>query len=103
LERDPHTRVIRADYAIFDVLPGMAPSRRIVILAGLTTSGTQGAAEFSTSVDGVRQILRFLGIQSGSSRAFPAYFECLLRVEAAKGLDAMNVKYVMGGPVRAQE
>lgn len=103
LERDPHTRVIKADYAIFDVLPGLAPSRRIVILAGLTTSGTQGAAEFSTSVDGVRQVLRSLGVQSGGGRALPAYFECLLRVEAAKGLDAMNVKYVMGGSVRAQE
>jgi hypothetical protein len=103
LERDPHTRVIQADYAIFDVLPGLAPSRRIVILAGLTTSGTQGAAEFSTSADGVRQILRSLAVQNGNSSVFPAYFECLLRVEAAKGLDAMNVKYVAGEAVRAQE
>jgi hypothetical protein len=48
LERDPQSQVIRADYALFDVLPGPAPGRRIVVLAGITTTGTQGAAEFAT-------------------------------------------------------
>ena len=103
LERDPRTGVILADYAIFDVLPGLSPSRRIVVLAGLTTSGTQGAAEFSTTADGVRQLLGYLGLQSGNTRAFPACFESLLRVDAAKGLESLNVKYVMGGAVRAQK
>ena len=103
MERDPRTEVIRADYAIFDVLPGVAPSRRIVVLAGITTSGTQGAAECSTSASGLRQVLRAMGRHSGSGIAFPVFFECVLRVEAEKGLDAMNVRYVEGGPVRASE
>lgn len=103
LERDPDDQVIRADFALFNVLPGPAAGRRIIVLAGLTTSGTQGAAEFATSPAGLRRILESLGTESAGRKAFPAYFESLLRVEAAKGLDAMTVKYVIGSKVQSAE
>ncbi len=105
LERDPQSQVIRADYALFDVLPGPAPGRRIMVLAGITTSGTEGAAEFATSADGLRQILA-VGKASGSAsenKTFPRYFESLLRVEAEKGLEAIDVKFVDGSIVQVQK
>jgi hypothetical protein len=103
LERDPQTQVIRADYAVFDVLPGPVPGRRIVVLAGLTTSGTQGASEFATSSEGLRQIQQVLSGLGTKSKAFPPFFETLLRVEAAKGLDVMKVRYVDGSTVHPAE
>ena len=102
-ERDPRTKVIRADYALLDVFPGPVPGRRIVVLAGLTTSGTQGAAEFATSPEGLQQILNLLGVSKGDQKVFPTYLECLLRVEAARGLDALDAKFVVGGAIQAQD
>jgi hypothetical protein len=105
MERDSQSQVIRADYAVFDVLPGPAQGRRIVVLAGITTTGTQGAAEFATSADGLRQILALYGAPQDKSggMSFPRYFECLLRVEAEKGLEAVNVKLVAGSAVPTQK
>jgi len=103
LERDPATGVIRADYAVFDVLPGVTPARRTMVIAGLTTSGTQGAAEFATTQAGLGQILRAIGVQHDGTKAFPPFFECMLRVEAAKGLDVVKVKYVTGAIVPPSE
>ncbi len=103
LERDPDQYVIRADYALFNVVPGPAPGRRIVILAGLTTSGTQGAAEFATSEAGLQRIVEALRTDSEGRRALPPYFECLVRVDAAKGLDALTVRYVTGSKVESVE
>ena len=105
LERDPQSQVIRADYALFDVLPGPAPERRIIVLAGITTSGTQGAAEFATSAEGLRHILALEGAphDQNGGKSFPRYFESVLRVEAEKGLEAINIKFVDGSIVPAQK
>ncbi len=113
VERDPQSQVIRADYALFDVLPGPVPGRRIIVLAGLTTSGTEGATEFATSVDGLRKILA-LGTTAhnqpsdksdddSAGKKFPQYFESLLRVEAQKGLEAINVEFIDGSVVQLQK
>jgi hypothetical protein len=103
LERDPDQQVIRADFGLFNVLPGPTPGRRILILAGLTTSGTQGAAEFATSPTGLQKILETLGADSNGRKVFPTYFECLVRVDAAKGLDAITVKYLTASKVESPE
>jgi len=91
-ERSPTSQVIKVDYAVFSVLPGSAPDRRIMVLAGLTTSGTQGAADFVCSPAG----LSSLRIMLGARKLFPRYFQCVLRVETSKGLDAMQVRLVAG-------
>jgi hypothetical protein len=98
-ERDPTNQVIKADYAIFSVLPGSAPDRRIMVLAGLTTSGTQGAADFACSPTGLSSLRQKLG----SGGAFPRYFQCVLRVETSKGLDAMQVRLVASRVVQHEE
>jgi len=105
LERDPENQVIRADYALFDVLPGRAAGRRIMVLAGITTSGTEGAADFATSADGLSHILALQGGPQDERRSgsFPRYFESVLRVEAERGLEAINAKFVDGSVVQAQK
>jgi hypothetical protein len=103
LERDPQSQVIRADYALFDLLPGPVPGRRIVVLAGITTSGTEGAAEFATSAEGLRQILTLGSTDKNGNKIFPPYFESLLRVEAEKGLEAIDIKFVNGSIVQVQK
>jgi hypothetical protein len=98
-ERGPTNQVIKADYAIFSVLPGSAPDRRIMVLAGLTTSGTQGAADFACSPTGLASLRKMLGVRE----LFPRYFQCVLRVETSKGLDAMQVRLVAGRVVQHEE
>ena len=94
VERNPTTHVIQADYGLFQVFPGPSPKHRIVLLAGLTTTGTQGAAAFATSPEGLSQVRKSLNLNSGANDPLPDSFECLLRVEAARGLDALQVNPV---------
>jgi len=88
--RDAHTHVILADYALFQVFPAPSSGHRIILLAGLTTTGTQGAAAFATSANGLAQIRKLLSTHPGREDSLPDYFECLLRVKAAGGLDALH-------------
>jgi hypothetical protein len=89
--RDPQTHVIQSDYGVFQVFSGPSAEHRIILLAGLTTTGTQGAAEFATSSDGLSQVRKLLGLTNPTSAPLPGYFECLLRVDAAGGLDVLQV------------
>jgi len=101
--RDPQTHVILTDYALFDVFPSPAQGHRIMLLAGLTTTGTQGAATFATSAQGLQQVRTLLGASKGNSETLPANFECLLRVDAVEGLDAVKVNAVSCSSLQAEK
>lgn len=58
-----------------------------MVLAGLTTSGTQGAVEFVTSAKHVEALWKRIG-----GNRWPESMELLLRVETAKGLDVQSVE-----------
>jgi hypothetical protein len=62
----------------------------MILLAGLTTTGTQGAAAFATSSRGLQQIADLLAKDSPGYKTLPPYFECLLQVNAVGGLDALQ-------------
>lgn len=81
VERDDNTGAVQADYALVSFLPGITPGREVVVLGGLTTLGTQGAAEFATSPGGVTEILEHLRVpgQPGD-RKFPSYLQAVLKV-----------------------
>lgn len=96
LGRDPDSGVIRTDYALVSVIPGVTPTHRIVNLAGLTTSGTQGAAEFMSSEAGLRELLTAIGTKQNGYLVFPRFFQCVVRVEVAHGIDVISTKYVTG-------
>jgi hypothetical protein len=71
------------DYAVVGLVPGLAPERSILILAGTTTFGTQGAVEFVSRPDSVAQLLKRL--PEGSSGPIKP-FEALLHVKIARGV-----------------
>ncbi len=96
LEVDRSSHVIRTEHALVSVVPGVNPARRVVILGGLTTSGTQGAAEFLSSEAGLRDLLAAIGIKQNGRLVFPRFFQCVVRVEVAHGLDVISTKYVTG-------
>lgn len=100
-DRDSH--VIRTDYALISVVPGVIPARRVVTLAGLTTTGTQGAAEFLTSEAGLRELLTAIGIKQNGRLVFPRFFQCVVRVGVAHGLDVITTKYVTGAAFQPKQ
>lgn len=71
------------DYGIVSVIAGVDPSRSVMILAGTTTFGTQGAVEFACRPDSVERLLEKLPkTNSGNVRQF----EALVRVKIARGV-----------------
>jgi hypothetical protein len=95
LARDPISGAVRTDYALVSFLPGIAPNRKIVVLGGLTTLGTQAAAKFATSPLQINDLAKRLGTGPGSSPKIPPFFQAVLRVDIMKG-DILSVTYVTG-------
>jgi hypothetical protein len=87
LQRDPKTRALEGEYALISLLPGVTPGRYIVVLAGISTIGTEAAAEFATSRDCMRTIARMLSGPAGKAQA-PPYFQALLHVQIRNGQGA---------------
>lgn len=102
VERDSKTGQILGDHALFSVIPGIAPNLRIMILAGLTTSGTQGAAEFATSQEGLTGLLRTLQ-SAGNDRGRSPFFESVLHVGTSRGLDALSIQPVLVRPIHSKD
>ena len=74
---------VLVDHAIISVWPGKVPGRRILVLSGSHTWGTQAAAEYVTEPAYLRDLNeRLLACQRqhGASR-HPEFFQVLLRVE----------------------
>ena len=74
----PPGRPLTQDYSIIALVRGLNPARSTLILAGITTVGTQAATEFVCQPDSVQELLRQLGA-SNASEMKP--FEAVLRVE----------------------
>ena len=71
------------DYAVVSLLPGLDPSRSIMILAGNSTFGTQAAVEFVCREDSINELLRKLHASKPSDLK---PFEALLHVKIAHGV-----------------
>ncbi len=71
------------DYAIISLLPGLDPSRSILILAGATTFGTQAAVEYVCREDDLKILLQHL-IVSRPADLKP--FEAVLHVKITHGV-----------------
>lgn len=93
LERDPKSRVLKSDYAVVSGLPGLAPFKKILVLAGITTSGTQAAAQFVTSPAGMEAMSTRLK-QTTHTQQWPSHFEYLLRVTLDHGLDVLRTECI---------
>ncbi len=94
VERAPDTQVLLFDYALISGLAGLKQGRRILILGGLTTSGTAAAAQFTTSSEGIAEMRRRIRGSPSSMEAWPGYFEYLIRVQLSRGLDVVRSECV---------
>jgi hypothetical protein len=79
----PSASPLTEDYAVLGFMPGIDPSHSVLIVAGTTTFGTQGAVEFVTGPDSLADLLHRLSLSdTGNLRPF----EALLRVKVTKGV-----------------
>lgn len=75
------------DYAVVALLPGLDPSRSILILAGNSTFGTQAAVEYVCREDSIKDLLRRLNVTKiGDLKPF----EALLHVKIAHGVPVVE-------------
>ena len=78
----PSSAALTEDYAVVGFVPGMSAGRFVMILAGTTTFGTQGAVEFVCRPDSVEKLLQEM---PGSATEMKP-FEALVRVKIARGV-----------------
>lgn len=79
----PSTSPLTEDYAIIALMPGLNPARSVMILAGTTTFGTQGAVEFVARQNSVATLLSRLSVTKATELK---PFEALLHVKVARGV-----------------
>jgi hypothetical protein len=84
LGRDPKTGEYQTDYALISLLPSVDPGRYVLVLAGITTLGTQAAAEFATSPAQMATLEDMRGGSRGPAGRSP-YFQSLLEVQVRNG------------------
>jgi hypothetical protein len=83
----PANQATVEDYAIVSLLPGLDPSRSILILAGNSTFGTQAAVEYVCREDSINELLKRLGVSKpGDLKPF----EALLHVKIAHGVPVIE-------------
>ena len=81
----PSGEPLTEDYAVVGLVPGIGAGQYVMILAGTTTFGTQGAVEFVCRQDSVEKLLRAIpGV--GGDRGTIKPFEALVRVKTARGV-----------------
>jgi len=75
------------DYAVIGLMPGLNPARWVMLLAGITTIGTQAAVEYVSRPNTVEKLVSRMG-RSPSGKIVP--FECLLRVKVSQGVPVQS-------------
>jgi hypothetical protein len=77
------TSPLTEDYAVVALLHGLNPGRFVMIVAGTTTFGTQGAIEYVCRQNSIEELLLRLSVsQTGELQPF----EALLRVKVTRGV-----------------
>jgi hypothetical protein len=90
----PSRSQISEDYAVVSLLQGLDGKKRMLILAGITTHGTQAAVEYVTKPEYIRDLVRNLNIApTGEPPKLPFSFQLLVRVKVNGGVP-VQVSYV---------
>ena len=79
----PANQPMVEDYAVVALVPGIDPSRAILILAGNTTFGTQAAVEYVCREDSIKELLQRLKVSKATDLK---PFEALLHVRIIHGV-----------------
>jgi hypothetical protein len=93
-QEGPSRSHISEDYALVSMLDGLDTKHRLLILAGITTYGTQAAAEYVTKPGYLKQLLTHLKNTTGSDKqTLPEKFQVLLKVKVNGGVP-VQISYV---------
>src|SRR5215467_8329513 len=92
------TSEVSEDYALISLLKGLETNHRLLILAGITTFGTQAAAEYVTNPEYVKELVTHLKAGPAGSGSIPSYFQVLIRVKINGGV-AVHTDYVTYHPL----
>jgi len=79
----PSSMPLTEDYAVIGLLPGLGPSSSIMILAGTTTFGTQGAVDYVCRENSVAELLQRLSVSKAGELK---QFESVLHVKVTRGV-----------------
>ena len=90
----PSRSQISEDYAVISLLQGLDGKKRMLILAGITTLGTQAAVEYVTKPDYIRDLVKHLNTApAGEEPKLPENFQTLVKVKVNGGVPA-HISYV---------
>jgi hypothetical protein len=93
-QEGPSRSQLSEDYAVISSLPGLTAGRRMLILAGITTMGTQAAAEYVTRADYVKDLIAHLNTAPpGEPPRLPSSYQLLVKVKITGGVP-VQVSYV---------
>lgn len=93
-QEGPSRSQISEDYAVISLLRGLDENRRLLILAGITTFGTQAAAEYVTKPEHIKDLIAHLNTAPpGQPPKLPPYFQVLVKVKVNGGVP-VQVAYV---------
>jgi hypothetical protein len=79
----PSGTPLTEDYALVALMPGIDPTRSVMMLAGTTTFGTQAAVEYVCRRDSIQKLLKQL---SASTPEDMKPFEAVVRVKIGLGV-----------------
>lgn len=83
----PSRSQISEDFAVVSLLQGLNGAKRMLILAGITTLGTQAAAEYVTKPDYIRDLISHLNTSpAGSLPKLPDNYQVLVKVKVNGGV-----------------
>lgn len=77
-EFDPVTNQLTRDYALVLMLPNERQDRRVLLIYGIYTQGSQAAIEFLTNPEHMAELRQALLNLSADHKTIPSYFQALL-------------------------
>lgn len=90
----PSRSQISEDYALISLLKGLDADHRLMILAGITTYGTQAAAEYVSKPEHIKELISHLNISGDpNTLKLPAYYQVLIKVKVNGGVP-VQLSYV---------
>lgn len=97
-ERDPDTQVLKRDYSLISIQPGVVEGHHIAVIGGLDTKGTEGATRFLISNSGIEKLTAALAAKglsidgkSPGKDAMPS-FQALVLVHLEKGDQVLSTE-----------
>jgi hypothetical protein len=93
-QEGPSRSQISEDYAVISFLRGLDPKNRILLLAGVTTFGTQAAAEYMSKPEHMEELISRLNTSPDlKSPVLPPFYQVLIKVKVNGGVP-VQISYV---------